>query len=772
MMKFVLIACLVGISIADRLEEENKLLKHRNSVLLDTLKELNSESEVGIVPPKEWNIEDRVKEAINTLVAGDIKNEDLLYDDLGLGVSTIHDLVLAIEKEFGIKMQMSEFDMSETVQDIIDDVETVVKDITCVLSEWKDTSECSVTCGGGTKTQMRTIINNHSGGECGALSRTLSCLTQPCPKKSSDSDIEDIVKNIIADQISMDVAEMKNEYELMNGLGADELDVVLITMAIEKEFDISISDKAADKFRRVQDILDYLNNTVCTNKCKTGIHAMDCSDLNYMHRIMETLQTVDTCGATEEEFDKKVENCMADIGAKYKSCASNLETAIGYVGYIGSSQWDAQIDWVIGHSTDDSGTTQADKVAIFGLDSAAWTSSTHANSLRLSAGERMAIANAFNAQDLRGLQNKGVFVEGIKYVLLRSDDPMVIYAKLRGHGGITAQRTKQAVIIGHYPEGKNPKQMNHAIAACADYLEAYGYQETKVAGGLPHFAKFRCYKCRRLGGSKSKCKEYCDNTESEVGFYDQLESIGEKRDCWDCYFINSDGQQCTYEQVNHIRGLPDAKNCGWFGADQKFQKRVEGRSTEACAAACRDTPWCNYVWADSGVLNMMHSGHCYLFATCNERKEMESGTGLLLKKKCPKTPEMPITMHAKLCDPKDLCAKHASKWSGDKMCDFETCGNCAANYAADGTFDGGDCKKEEMTSKAFTCAFKSGDGSSTSEKKVSETLKGQACAQECFERGYDGATVKANGSGGCWCEHHMFNIKSNRQYKTCYLKNA
>merc|ERR1719414_1912938 len=96
---------------------------------------------------------------------------------------------------------------------------------------------------------------------------------------------------------------------------------------------------------------------------------------------------------------------------------------------------------------------------------------------------------------------------------------------------------------------------------------------------------------------------------------------------------------------------------------------------------------------------------------------MEIGNGLLLRKDCPRKPEIPITMHAKLCDPKDKCAEYAKEWTGDGGCDFETCGNCAANYAADGTFDGGDCKEEEMTSVAFTCNFQSGDGSSGRERK-------------------------------------------------------
>jgi len=55
--------------------------------------------------------------------------------------------------------------------------------IDCVTGNWTDTSECSVKCGGGTKTQILPIVSPPAyGGTCSSnLSKTLACNSQPCP---------------------------------------------------------------------------------------------------------------------------------------------------------------------------------------------------------------------------------------------------------------------------------------------------------------------------------------------------------------------------------------------------------------------------------------------------------------------------------------------------------------------------------------------------------------------------------------------------------------
>ena len=55
----------------------------------------------------------------------------------------------------------------------------------CVVSEWTQVSSCSATCGGGSQIQTRRILRPApEGGSCPALSRTVPCNTQPCPRTS------------------------------------------------------------------------------------------------------------------------------------------------------------------------------------------------------------------------------------------------------------------------------------------------------------------------------------------------------------------------------------------------------------------------------------------------------------------------------------------------------------------------------------------------------------------------------------------------------------
>ena len=56
-------------------------------------------------------------------------------------------------------------------------------------SEWETTSNCSATCGGGTKTLTRTCTNpppSNGGKDCsdlGAAQKTLPCNEQECRKE-------------------------------------------------------------------------------------------------------------------------------------------------------------------------------------------------------------------------------------------------------------------------------------------------------------------------------------------------------------------------------------------------------------------------------------------------------------------------------------------------------------------------------------------------------------------------------------------------------------
>ncbi|MDA8155659.1 MAG: acyl carrier protein [Actinomycetota bacterium] len=69
---------------------------------------------------------------------------------------------------------------------------------------------------------------------------------------------EQKVKEIIAKQLGVDMAEVKPEASFVEDLGADSLDTVELVMAFEEGFDIEIPDEDAEKIAKVQDAVDYI----------------------------------------------------------------------------------------------------------------------------------------------------------------------------------------------------------------------------------------------------------------------------------------------------------------------------------------------------------------------------------------------------------------------------------------------------------------------------------------------------------------------------------
>jgi acyl carrier protein len=71
--------------------------------------------------------------------------------------------------------------------------------------------------------------------------------------------VEDKVKKIIAEKLSVDLEEVVEEASFVDDLGADSLDLVELIMSMEEEFDIDISDEDAEKLVTVKDAIDYIN---------------------------------------------------------------------------------------------------------------------------------------------------------------------------------------------------------------------------------------------------------------------------------------------------------------------------------------------------------------------------------------------------------------------------------------------------------------------------------------------------------------------------------
>ena len=70
-------------------------------------------------------------------------------------------------------------------------------------------------------------------------------------------DTEQRVKKIVAEQLGVNEAEIKNESSFVDDLGADSLDTVELVMALEEEFETEIPDEEAEKITTVQLAIDY-----------------------------------------------------------------------------------------------------------------------------------------------------------------------------------------------------------------------------------------------------------------------------------------------------------------------------------------------------------------------------------------------------------------------------------------------------------------------------------------------------------------------------------
>jgi len=78
-------------------------------------------------------------------------------------------------------------------------------------------------------------------------------------------DIEAQVKSIIAGVLEFNIEAITSQARLVEDFGADSLHKVELAMALEKAFDIEISEEAAKSLISVQDTVDYIYQQICSS---------------------------------------------------------------------------------------------------------------------------------------------------------------------------------------------------------------------------------------------------------------------------------------------------------------------------------------------------------------------------------------------------------------------------------------------------------------------------------------------------------------------------
>lgn len=72
------------------------------------------------------------------------------------------------------------------------------------------------------------------------------------------STVKERVKKIVAEQLGVEIKDIKDDASFVNDLGADSLDTVELVMALEEEFEIEIPDEQAEKISTIQEAVDHI----------------------------------------------------------------------------------------------------------------------------------------------------------------------------------------------------------------------------------------------------------------------------------------------------------------------------------------------------------------------------------------------------------------------------------------------------------------------------------------------------------------------------------
>jgi acyl carrier protein len=78
------------------------------------------------------------------------------------------------------------------------------------------------------------------------------------PAATKDSSVPPVLRSTVATTLKIDESRVVPAAAFAKDLGADELGMVELVMAYERVFEIRIPNADADRFKTVQDVIDYL----------------------------------------------------------------------------------------------------------------------------------------------------------------------------------------------------------------------------------------------------------------------------------------------------------------------------------------------------------------------------------------------------------------------------------------------------------------------------------------------------------------------------------
>ena len=74
--------------------------------------------------------------------------------------------------------------------------------------------------------------------------------------------LETKIRTIVAEQLGVELEEIRMDANILDDLGADSLDVVEMVMSLEEQFDIEVPDEEVEEMRTLADIERFVTKAV------------------------------------------------------------------------------------------------------------------------------------------------------------------------------------------------------------------------------------------------------------------------------------------------------------------------------------------------------------------------------------------------------------------------------------------------------------------------------------------------------------------------------